>query len=62
MRSEKIAGAVEIVEGQARKRSQGWVDYTLLVKVTNEAQPVAVALIEAKGKEADEALGRLRGN
>jgi len=55
-------GAVEIVEGQACKRSQGRVDYTLLVKVTSKAQSVAVALIEAKGKEAAEALGRLRGD
>ncbi len=53
---------MDIVEGQARKLSQGRVDYPLRVKVTSEAQPVAVALIEAKGKEADEALGRLRGN
>jgi hypothetical protein len=37
---EEEAGAVEILEGR--------VDYTLRVKVTTEAQPVAVALIEPK--------------
>jgi len=34
--------------GSGSKRSQGRVDYILRVKVTSEAQPVAVALIEAK--------------
>lgn len=46
IRREEIAGAVEIVDGQPRKRSNGRTDYTLRVKVTSEAQPVAVALIE----------------
>ena len=50
IRREKTAGAVEIVEGQPRKRSNGRVDYILRVKVTSEAQPVAVALIEAKAE------------
>ena len=45
---EETAGAVEIVEGQARKRSKGRMKYTLRVKVTSEALPVAVALIKAK--------------
>ena len=35
IRREDNADAVEIVEGQARKRSQGWVDYTLRVIVTS---------------------------
>jgi type I restriction enzyme, R subunit len=48
IRREETAGAVEIVEGQPRKRSNGRTDYTLRIKVTSEAQPVAVALIEAK--------------
>ncbi len=48
IRREETAGAVEIIDGKPRKRSQGRTDYTLRVKVTSEAQPVAVALIEAK--------------
>jgi type I restriction enzyme R subunit len=41
IRREETAGEMEIVEGQARKRSQGQADYALRVKVTSEAQPVA---------------------
>ena len=50
IRREETADAVEIVDGQPRKRSNGRVDYILRVKVTSEAQPVAVALIEAKAE------------
>ena len=50
IRREESAGAVEIVEGKPRKRSKGRVDYTLRVKVTPDAQPVALALIEAKAE------------
>jgi type I site-specific restriction endonuclease len=48
IRREETAGAVEIVDGQPRKRSNGRVDYILRVKVTSEAQPIAVGLIEAR--------------
>jgi len=51
IRREETAGAVEIVDGRPRKRSNGRMDYTLRVKVTSEAQPVAVALIEAKAEQ-----------
>jgi type I restriction enzyme, R subunit len=50
IRREETAGAVEIVNGKPHKRSQGRTDYTLRIKVTSEAQPVAVALIEAKAE------------
>ena len=60
IRREETAGAVEIVDGQPRKRSNGRMDYTLRVKVTSEAQPVAVALIEAKGKDVNDTLRKLR--
>src|SRR3990172_9055043 len=50
IRREETAGAVEIVDGRPHKRSRGRTDYTLRVKVTSEAQPVAVALIEAKAE------------
>lgn len=39
---EETAGAVEIVNGQPRKRSRGRTDYTLRIKATREALPVAV--------------------
>jgi type I restriction enzyme R subunit len=48
IRREETAGAVEIIDGRPHKRSHGRLDYTLRIKVTSEAQPVAVALIEAK--------------
>ncbi|RJP24342.1 MAG: restriction endonuclease subunit R, partial [Deltaproteobacteria bacterium] len=50
IRREETAGAIEIVDGKANKKSKGRVDYTLRVKVTAEAQPVAVGLIEAKAE------------
>lgn len=56
IRREETAGAVEILEGRAHKRSQGRTDYTLRIKVTSEAQPVAVALIEAKAENLQRML------
>lgn len=38
---ETTLGAVEIVAGKARRRSGGRTDYTLRVRVSNDAQPVA---------------------
>ena len=62
---ETTLGAVEIVAGKARRRSGGRTDYTLRVRVSTEAQPVAVALLEAKkdtlppGHGLDQAKGYL---
>ena len=50
IRREETAGAIEIINGKPRKRARGRVDYVLRVKVNAEAQPVAVALIEAKAE------------
>ena len=50
IRREETAGAVEITDNRARRRSYGRVDYTLRVKVTRDSQPVAIALIEAKAE------------
>jgi len=58
IRREETAGAVEIVDGQPRKRANGRVDYILRVKVTSETQPVAVALIEAKAENLPPGHGR----
>ena len=50
IRREETAGAVEIIEGRPRRRARGRVDYVLRIKANLEAQPVAVALIEAKAE------------
>ena len=48
IRREETAGTVEIINGKARRRSRGKIDYVLRVKVNVNTQPVALALIEAK--------------
>lgn len=50
IRREQTAGAIEIVNGRARRRARGRVDYTLRIKVNPGTQPLAVALIEAKAE------------
>ena len=63
---ETTLGAVEIIAGKARRRSGGRTDYTLRVRVSSEAQPVAVGLLEAKkdtlppGHGLDQVKGYLR--
>ncbi|MGA8791668.1 DEAD/DEAH box helicase family protein, partial [Candidatus Binatus sp.] len=47
---EKTAGGIEIVEGKARRRRGGRVDYVLRVKANDYTQPVAMALLEAKAE------------
>jgi type I restriction enzyme R subunit len=65
---ETTLGAVEIIAGKARRRSGGRSDYTLRIRVSADAQPVAVALIEAKkdtlppGHGLDQAKGYLRAS
>jgi type I restriction enzyme R subunit len=48
IRREETAGTVEVINGRARRRSRGKIDYVLRVKVNVDTQPVALALIEAK--------------
>jgi type I restriction enzyme R subunit len=50
IRREETAGAVEVIDGTPRRSQHGRTDYILRVKVTMDAQPVAVALIEAKAE------------
>lgn len=50
LRREETSGAILISDGRPTKQPKGRVDYTLRIKVTMEAQPVAVALIEAKAE------------
>jgi type I restriction enzyme R subunit len=50
IKREVTAGAIEIVAGIPRQRAAGRADYTLRIKSPPIAQPVAVALIEAKAE------------
>ncbi|HEX5501878.1 MAG TPA: DEAD/DEAH box helicase family protein, partial [Thermomicrobiales bacterium] len=61
LRREETAGAVEIVGGRARRRDHGRVDYTLRLKLGPDAQPVAVALIEAKAEDLPPGHGLEQG-
>lgn len=57
VRREVTAGMVEVVDGQPRRRGRGRADYTLRVHVVEGAQPVALAVIEAKAEGKAPALG-----
>jgi type I restriction enzyme R subunit len=61
IRREVTAGTVEIVGGRAHRKAQGRVDYLLRVKATMDAQPVAVALIEAKAEHLPPTQGLEQG-
>ena len=63
IRREETAGTVEIINGKARRRSRGKIDYVLRVKVNVSTQPVALALIEAKkeSRPAGHGLDQAKG-
>jgi len=61
IRREETAGAIEIINGEPRKRAKGRVDYTLRIKVNPDTQPVAVALIEAKAEHLPPTRGLEQG-
>jgi len=48
IRREETLGTVEIVDGLPRRQAHGRTDYTLRVRIAADAQPVAVAILEAK--------------
>jgi len=50
IKREVSAGSIEIIAGKAKRRAKGRVDYTLRVKINATAQPVTVAIIEAKAE------------
>ncbi|HSE59198.1 MAG TPA: DEAD/DEAH box helicase family protein [Nitrospiraceae bacterium] len=50
IRREETAPTIDIIDGRPRPRAKGRVDYTLRIKVNPDAQPVAIALIEAKAE------------
>jgi type I restriction enzyme R subunit len=61
VKREETAGGIEIVGDRARRRGKGRADYTLRVKVADNPQPVAVALIEAKAEGYAPAHGLEQG-
>ena len=67
IRREEPAAPIDIVGNRARRRNKKRTDYTLRLKLREDSQPVAVALIEAKkegelpahGLEQAKGYGRL---
>ncbi len=50
IKREETLGSVEIVDGRPRRQTHGRTDYTLRIKVAPDAQPLAVAILEAKAE------------
>jgi len=48
IRREETDRGIDIIDGKPRRRERGRIDYLLRIKVNANAQPIAVALIEAK--------------
>jgi type I restriction enzyme R subunit len=61
IKCEETEKAVEIVEGKPRRSARGRTDYTLRIKANPTAQPVAVALIEAKAEDLPPTHGLEQG-
>lgn len=57
IRREETLGTVEIVDGQPRRQTHGRTDYTLRIKIAPDAQPVAVAALEAKSEDKPATYG-----
>ncbi len=57
IRREETIGTVEIVDGKPRRQAHGRTDYMLRIKVAADAQPVAVAVLEAKSEDKPAAYG-----
>src|ERR1019366_5249967 len=57
IKREETAGAIEIIDGRARRRGRGRTDYTLRVKVNPDTQPVVVAVLEAKAEHLPPTAG-----
>ena len=57
IRREETLGRVEIVDGRPRRATIGRTDYTLRIKVGENTQPVAVAVLEAKSEDKHPTYG-----
>ena len=68
IKREVTAGAIEIHNGKARRKSNGRMDYVLRIRLNAETQPIALALLEAKkntlppGHGLDQAKGYARSS
>ena len=61
IKREETAGTIEIINGRARRRSKGRLDYTLRIKINPNTQPIALALIEAKAEHLPPTHGLEQG-
>jgi len=57
IRREETAGKIAIIRGKAVRARTGRTDYTLRIKISKDAQPVAVAVVEAKAEDKHPAYG-----
>jgi type I restriction enzyme R subunit len=57
IKREVTAGAIEIINGKPRRKPHGRADYTLRLIVQTGAQPVAVAILEAKAEHLSPGYG-----
>ncbi len=57
IKREETLGAIEILDGRPRRQTHGRTDYTLRIKIAPDAQPVAVAILEAKDAGKPPAYG-----
>lgn len=57
---EETVGGIDIIDGKARRR-RGRTDYLLRLRISNDTQPVAVALIEAKAEDKTPGYGLNQG-
>jgi type I restriction enzyme R subunit len=58
---EETAGGIEVIDGKARRRPKGRMDYLLRLQITSDTQSVAVALIEAKAEGKSAGFGLEQG-
>ncbi len=57
VRREETLGTVEIDGGRPKRASHGRTDYTLRVRAHENAQPVSVAVLEAKSEDKHPTYG-----
>ena len=57
---EESTGGIVVIDGKARRR-KGRTDYLLRLEVSRDAQPVAIALIEAKAEDKSPGFGLSQG-
>lgn len=61
IRREESAGRIAIIDGKPRQSAIGFSDYTLRIPTHKDAQPVAVAVVEAKAEDKHPGHGMEQG-